>query len=335
MRNFSRTQSFLAIWRNRRSAPGFVIIYFLIAWMLMIGFCSLSVDYGRVWLVKSQLQDVADAAARAAMFSFQTGGVTAAKNAAVAIAAANTVDGATVTIVASTDVIFGTWSPSTQVFTTLTGAAQSTANAIEVQTQRSTARGNPVPLLFASLLGQSGCNAHAQAIACVFSPVALTNASFESPALSAGNYIYDETMPGWTLTGYACLETYGSAWGGPQPSGNQAISLQGGYGGTGTISQSFSGTAGNYSVSFLAAERTSYYSGSSPLQPVSVCIDGTQIAIVSPTSGNFATYTTPTITLAAGTHTLTMSSTINTNDETTFVDNVSIKCSSGLVTLAN
>jgi hypothetical protein len=75
--------------------------------------------------------------------------------------------------------------------------------------------------------------------------------------------------------------------------------------------------------------------GSSPLQPVSVCVDGTQIGIISPTSGSFATYTTPAVSLTAGTHTLTMSSTINTNDETTFVDNVSINCSSGLVTLAN
>jgi Flp pilus assembly protein TadG len=296
----------------------------LIAWTVIIGFCSLAVDFGHVSLVKSQLQCVADAAAHAAVFSFY-GGVTAAKNAAVAIGAASSVDGSAVTINSSTDIAFGTWSSSTQTFTALPAAQQSLATAIQVTTHRTAAGGNAVKLTFAGLFGQTTCDVHATSIASIAPGIGLVNYSFESPALSAGNYVYQEPMPGWTLNVGACLATYGSAWGmSSAPSGNQAIALQGGYGYLATISQTFTATAGVYSVSFLGAQRTSYYSGSGPQQPISVTMDGTQIALITPVDGTFRTYNTPTVTLTAGSHTLMLSATDQTGDKTSFVDNVAI-----------
>jgi hypothetical protein len=88
--------------------------------------------------------------------------------------------------------------------------------------------------------------------------------------------------------------------------------------------QTFTALAGVYSVSFLAAQRTAYYSGPSPLQPVAVLIDGVNVGTISPTTGTFKTYTSPLFTLAAGTHTHTHAATLNGNDQTTFVDDVAI-----------
>jgi len=165
--------------------------------------------------------------------------------------------------------------------------------------------------------------------------VTLVNSSFESPALPSDGYVYDEPMSGWTLTGDACLETYGSAWDSPQPNGNQSMALQGVANGIGTISQSFSAVEGTYTVSFIGAQR-SYYNGPTPVQPVSVQIDGTQVALISPTTASFLTYTTPSFTLTSGTHTLSMSSTYTSPsvDATTFVDTVAINCVGAPIVLA-
>ena len=54
--------------RNRvqRHAKGFSAIYLVITLIVFCGLCSFGVDLGRVHVVKSELQDAVDAAARAA-----------------------------------------------------------------------------------------------------------------------------------------------------------------------------------------------------------------------------------------------------------------------------
>jgi Flp pilus assembly protein TadG len=300
------------------------MLYVLFAWSAMVAICSLAVDFGRVSYSKAQLQCVADSAARAAFYSLPQG-VTAAQNAAVAIAAANSVNGASVALNAGTDIAFGNWNSSTQTFTTLTGAQQSQATSVKVSLSLTTAKSNSIPLLFACLIGQSTCNITASSVAGKPSTLSITNSGFESPALSYGQYVYDQAMPGWTLTGYACLATYGSAWCmSSAPDGAQVVSLQG-YGGSGgSISQTFSATAGTYNISFLGAARPAYYQGTSYLQPVKLTVDSTQIALIAPFDGTFRTYNTPTFTLTAGSHTLTMASTDFSGDKSTFVDDVAI-----------
>lgn len=322
----------------RRRRPhrrrGIAIVYVMFMWAALVGFCSLAVDYGRVQMVKGQLQCVSDAAARAAVLNLPNG-ATAAQQAAVTVAAANTVDGASVTISPSTDLTFGYWDAVTQTFTALTPAQIASANAVQVTAHRTAAGGNGVPLTFASILGQNSCDAHSLGIACHAENVPLVNASFEQPQIGYGNYVYCYPMPGWTLTGDACLETYGSAWGGPQPDGTQAVSLQCIPGSTqATIRQTFHAIAGTYSVSFLSAMR-SYYTGSTPLNPVSVTIDGTVVATISPASYSFQTYTTPPFTLTTGSHTIALAATnTTTGDCTSFVDDVAINAVSGSVLLA-
>lgn len=115
----------------------------------MMGICSLAVDLGRVQLAKTELRRAADAAARAAV-AYLPSDTTGGRNAAIAIAAANTVDGEPLVLQAS-DIVFGRWDSSTGVFDSSSGSP----NAVQVRAQRIASRGTAIPLTFARLLGKS------------------------------------------------------------------------------------------------------------------------------------------------------------------------------------
>ena len=141
--------------------------YTIILMAVLIGFASFAVDWGRVQADKQALETAAMAAARAAAAQLPNG-VTAVQNAAVAWAADNTCDGNSVVINATSDVVFGTWNTTNRTFTVLTGSAQSTANAVQINAHRIASRGNAIPLIFATLLGKSTCDLNASAI-CTYS----------------------------------------------------------------------------------------------------------------------------------------------------------------------
>lgn len=146
-----------------------VLIYSVILLVVLLGFASFAVDYGRVQVVKLQLHRTADAAARAAASSLSSG-ITATQNAASTVAAANTADGSAVAIDTASDVEFGTWTASSKTFTVLSGNARTNANAVRVTCRRTAARGNAVPLLFARAVGKSACDVTASAIATAAAP---------------------------------------------------------------------------------------------------------------------------------------------------------------------
>jgi hypothetical protein len=130
----------------------------------IVAVVSLSIDYARVQIAKTQLLIAADAAARAAVAQLPSG-VTAAQNAAVAAAADNSADGVAVTLDTANDIEFGIWDAGTRSMTVLSGANRSFANAIRVTARRTTASGNPVPLYFGGAIGMSSCNAIERAVA--------------------------------------------------------------------------------------------------------------------------------------------------------------------------
>jgi Flp pilus assembly protein TadG len=136
------------------------MIFVLIAFVAMAGFLGLAVDVARAQAAKAELHRIADAAARAAVANL-SGGTTAAQNAAVHIAAENTVDGAAITLNTSSDIVIGNWNSSTSTFT----SGGTPNNAVEVFARRTTARGNPIPLLFSSLVGVSTVDVWASSIA--------------------------------------------------------------------------------------------------------------------------------------------------------------------------
>jgi hypothetical protein len=148
----------------RTGRGGLAAIYLVVMLVALTGIASLAVDWGRVQLVKTQLQRAADAASRAAAAQLGNG-VSAVQNAAVTWAGYNTADGSSVVLDSATDVEFGTWDSTNKTFTVLTGAAQSGANAVRVTARRTAATGNAVPLMFGAILGRIGCDAKASVIA--------------------------------------------------------------------------------------------------------------------------------------------------------------------------
>ena len=149
----------------QRRRRGVALVYLTVTLTLLCGIASLAVDLGRVYSVKNDLQTVADAAARAAAAALATGGPTAARQAATDVAAKNKVDGQYVTLAASAVQILN-WNSDTRSGTVLTGAAESTGNAVRVNLSRTKAAGNAVSLTFGRVIGLSTCDVNASTTAC-------------------------------------------------------------------------------------------------------------------------------------------------------------------------
>jgi Flp pilus assembly protein TadG len=145
---------------------GAALVYVLILWALLCAFASLAVDWGRVQGAKTSLQNAVDAAARAACYELPNG-VTAARNAAVTIAAQNSADGSAVILDPNNDIQFGTWNPATKSFTKLTGSAEAGANTVRVLARRTAANGNAIPMSFSRILGRASCDVNVSSTTCL------------------------------------------------------------------------------------------------------------------------------------------------------------------------
>ena len=133
-------------------------------------------------------------------------------------------------------------------------------------------------------------------------------------------YQFDPAGSPWTFTGSAGLAGNGSAFTVANPSapvGTQVAFIQD----LGQISQSFALGAGNYKLSFSAAERASSQSSSQALE---VLIDGKVVGIFAPGFNSYTTQTTGTFNVAtSGTHTIAFVG-LNPNggDNTVLIDQV-------------
>ena len=85
-------------------------------------------------------------------------------------------------------------------------------------------------------------------------PAALVNPSFEIPALGSGyQYSPSGSGIGWTFGGGSGIQGNNSAWGAaPAPDGTQTAFIQG----IGSIAQTLNLSAGSYTLSFQAAQRS-------------------------------------------------------------------------------
>jgi hypothetical protein len=150
---------------------------------------------------------------------------------------------------------------------------------------------------------------------------AIANAGFEAPAVGNGAFAYNPTDTAWTFTGGAGVSGNGSGFtaGNPDaPDGTQVAFLQG----SGSLTQTLNLAAGTYTISFQAAQRQNYQASSQTFQ---VLIDGTVVGTFTPSDTAYASFTTDSFTLAAGSHTLTFVG-VNPNggDNTAFIDAVSL-----------
>lgn len=149
--------------KNKRRR-GVAVVYVVVVLGVMLGFCSLAVDLGRVQTGKTELRRAADSAARAAIANLYTNtGPTAA---AISMAAANKCDGTAVTLTGA-NIQVGIWNSSTKTFST-NGSANNTTtySAVQVTTSQN------IPLLFGMVIGRSTCTVNATSTAALVSVTA-------------------------------------------------------------------------------------------------------------------------------------------------------------------
>src|SRR5690348_11897263 len=158
---------------------GSAIIYSTVLMVLMVAFVAFAVDIGRARLAKAELQRAADAASM-----YGVAGLTKnlsqgqIKQRCVDAAADNNCDGQTVVLNPASDVEWGTWDPSVELFSPVADPAGATA--IRVTARRTYANGNPIPTIFARVLGRTSFDVTAVSIAArghVIAPTVQANGS--------------------------------------------------------------------------------------------------------------------------------------------------------------
>ncbi|MFF1572535.1 hypothetical protein ACFVWR_07280 [Leifsonia sp. NPDC058292] len=144
------------------------------------------------------------------------------------------------------------------------------------------------------------------------------DAGFEDP--SANFYSYAPAGV-WQYLGSAGVQRNTSAFSGTQkaPSGQQTAFIQG----TDSVKQTLNLSAGSHTVTFSAAQRTN----NGGAQALNFFVDGTKVstsAFAMASGGAFQSFTTPSFTTTAGSHTIQFTG-ANVGDNTAFVDQVAIK----------
>ena len=155
----TRKQHLVESLNSRRGTVAVLAAFLLIFVFAMVAF---AVDVGYIVHVDTELQRTADACAIAAIR--QLPDQNAATAAAQYIAAQNKgTEGPDLSV---SDVQFGTWDRDTATFTpSASGGGSGSPNAVKVTVERTTAKGNPLGLFFAPLIGKSDTNVSASAIA--------------------------------------------------------------------------------------------------------------------------------------------------------------------------
>jgi hypothetical protein len=149
----------------------------------------------------------------------------------------------------------------------------------------------------------------------------LRDNGFEFANLGAGKFQYNPTGLPWTFTGTAGISINYSAFtsGNPvAPQGSHVAFLQG----KGAISQVIGVAAGNYTLSFRAAQRGNQANA----QTFQVLIDGTVVGAFNNVTGSaYSAQMTTSFNLAAGNHTITFRGTnLQGGDNTIFFDDVAV-----------
>jgi uncharacterized protein YabE (DUF348 family) len=151
---------------------------------------------------------------------------------------------------------------------------------------------------------------------------AISDGSFETPALAATTFQYAPNDSPWQFSGAAGVSSNGSALTASNPNapdGSQVAFLQG----NGSMSESVYLDAGSYSLSFQAAQCGG--AAQATYQEIQVLVGGAQVDLLTPASTAYGVYQTPSFTVTAGMHAVQF---VGVNpqggDNTAFVDQVAI-----------
>jgi Flp pilus assembly protein TadG len=150
-----------------RVSRGVVMVYSAVAIVVLCGILSFAVDYGRVQLVKTELQRLADAAAvySAAQVTVQAN----LRSFARAAATENLVDNRSLSLT-NADIERGTWNATTRTFT----PTAISPTAVRVTARRMASRSTGVPLIFGQIIGRNTVDVSASSVAVWVPPVTTT-----------------------------------------------------------------------------------------------------------------------------------------------------------------
>lgn len=143
--------------RSRKLRRGAIAVFALIFMAVLLIFLAFSVDVGHISQAEAELQSTTDAAARSGARALYKS-PSAARNAAIDMAARNTVSNDTIVLTAQ-DVEIGMWDDAAATFTVLTGANESQGNAVRVTCR------HVLLLYFARLFGNFSLDLDTTAIA--------------------------------------------------------------------------------------------------------------------------------------------------------------------------
>lgn len=143
----------------RRDECGVIFIIVGLSLPVIFGAAAISVDFGQLLYIQTELQTAADAAALAATDAFDD--ETEAKAVAVSYAELNMPVADNGNVLNPDDVILGNWDKDTATFT----ADGTPTNAVQVTTRRAKENSNAVPMYFAQLIGFNTRDVEATAIA--------------------------------------------------------------------------------------------------------------------------------------------------------------------------
>ena len=151
---------------------------------------------------------------------------------------------------------------------------------------------------------------------------AISDGSFETPAMDGGTYQFAPTGSPWQFSGGGGIATNASTYtsGNPTaPDGCQVAMLQG----NGSMSQSVDLPAGSYNISFQAAQCAT--NAQAQGQQIEVLVDGAAVGLITPVGTGYGLYETSNFSVATGTHTIEF---LGTNpqggDNTALIDLVSL-----------
>jgi hypothetical protein len=155
---------------------------------------------------------------------------------------------------------------------------------------------------------------------------AISDGSFEVPALAAGTFQYAPNGSPWQFAAGGGVCANGSPFNNPNaPDGVQAAFLQG----NGSMGEFVYLDAGAYSLSFMAAQRPG--ANQTHSQEFQVLVDGLQVGLVTPTDSTYRSYQTSIFTVTAGPHTVEF---VGLNplggDNTAFIDEVALSAADAL-----
>ena len=172
---YHRTSNAARSCRRRHLRRGGAIVFVAVSVTALLGLVALSVDVGRIYVAKAELQRSADAAAHAGAWvllnedrlhqDMQDGVFEAARHEAVNRAAANDVLRAAPIVHPLEDVIIGRWDDFSNGGEDMSFEDPDSWNAVKVSVQRNAAHGGSIILYFARVLGFTQKDLGAQATA--------------------------------------------------------------------------------------------------------------------------------------------------------------------------